>query len=121
MRMLTRVHALALLTVAAATVTVSAGDWPGFRGPNRDNISTETGLYRTWPAGGPKVLWKTAVAEGYAGAAIKAGRLYVNDYDDAKKEHAVRCLSMADGKEIWRWTYAVDVKPNHGITRTVPT
>jgi outer membrane protein assembly factor BamB len=122
MRMLTRLHALALLTVvAAATVTVSAGDWPGFRGPNRDNISTETGLYRTWPAAGPKVLWKTTVTEGYAGAAIKAGRLYINDYDDAKKEHAVRCLSMADGKEIWRWSYAVDVRPNHGITRTVPS
>ena len=101
--------------------TVSAADWPGFRGPNRDNISTETGLYRTWPAGGPKVLWKTTVAEGYAGAAIKAGRLYVNDYDEAKKEHAVRCLSMADGKEVWRWSYAVDVRPNHGITRTVPS
>jgi outer membrane protein assembly factor BamB len=122
MRMLTRLHALALLTVvAAATVTVSAGDWPGFRGPNRDNISTETGLYRTWPAGGPKVLWKTAVAEGYAGVAIKAGRLYINDYDETKKEHAVRCLSMADGKEVWRWSYAVDVRPNHGITRTVPS
>jgi outer membrane protein assembly factor BamB len=120
--MLTRLHAIVLVTAAAAaTVTVSAGDWPGFRGPNRDNISTETGLYRTWPAGGPKVLWKTTVAEGYAGAAIKAGRLYVNDYDEAKKEHAVRCLSMADGKELWRWSYVVDVRPNHGITRTVPS
>ena len=28
---------------------------------------------------------------------------------------------MADGKEVWRWSYAVDIRPNHGITRTVPT
>jgi len=117
--MLTWLHALVL--VAAAAAAAAGGDWPGFRGPNRDNISTETGLYRTWPAGGPKVLWKATVAEGYAGAAIKAGRLYLNDYDEAKKEHAVRCLSMADGKEVWRWSYAVDVRPNHGITRTVPS
>ncbi len=119
--MVSRLHALVLVAVAAATATVSAGDWPWFRGPNRDNISTETGLYRTWPAGGPKVLWKTTVAEGYAGAAIKAGRLYINDYDEAKKEYVVRCLSMADGKEVWRWSYALDVRPNHGITRTVPS
>ena len=66
------------------------------------------------------MLWKTPVAEGYAGVAIKAGRLYLNDYDPAKKEHVVRCLSMADGKEVWRWSYAVDIRPNHGITRTVP-
>jgi outer membrane protein assembly factor BamB len=119
--MVTRLHALVLVVVAAVTVAAAPGDWPGFRGPNRDNISTETGLYRSWPAGGPKVLWKTAVAEGYAGAAIKAGRLYINDYDEAKKEYAVRCLSVADGKEVWRWSYAVDVRPNHGITRTVPS
>jgi outer membrane protein assembly factor BamB len=120
--MLSRLHTLVLLlAAAAATATLSAGDWPGFRGPNRDNISTETGLYRTWPAGGPKVLWKTPVCEGYAGAAIKAGRMYLNDYDAAKKEYVVRCLSMADGKDVWRWSYAVDVRTNHGITRTVPS
>jgi len=109
-----------LLVLCAATALVAA-DWPQWRGPNRDNQSSETGLYRSWPAGGPKVLWKTQVAEGYAGVAIKGGRLYINDYDPAKKEHVVRCLSMADGKDIWRWSYAVDIRPNHGITRTVPS
>ncbi len=110
-----------LLFIGCAATTVMAGDWPQWRGPKHDNQSAETGLYRSWPAGGPKVLWKTAVAQGYAGAAIKAGRLYLNDYDPKKKEHVVRCLSMADGKEIWRWSYAVNIRPNHGITRTVPT
>jgi len=110
-----------LLFIVSAATTLVAADWPQWRGPNRDNQSTETGLYRSWPTGGPKVLWKTQVAEGYAGVAIKAGRLYLNDYDLAKKEHVVRCLSMADGKEIWRWSYAVDIRPNHGITRTVPS
>jgi outer membrane protein assembly factor BamB len=110
-----------LAFIACAATTVLAADWPQWRGPRRDNQSAETGLYRTWPAGGPKVLWKTSVAEGYAGAAIKGGRLYLNDYDPAKKEHVVRALSMADGKEVWRWSYAVDIRPNHGITRTVPS
>lgn len=96
------------------------GDWPQFRGPERNNISPETGLLRSWPAGGPKVLWKVPVCEGYAGAAIKDGLVYVNDYDIAKQEHLVRCLSLADGKEVWRWSYPVEIRPNHGITRTVP-
>jgi outer membrane protein assembly factor BamB len=110
-----------LLLLACTATTVTAADWPQWRGPRRDNQSAETGLYRTWPAGGPKVLWKTPVAEGYAGVAIQAGRIYLNDYDPAKKEHVVRSLSLADGKELWRWSYAVDIRPNHGITRTVPT
>ncbi len=58
------------------SIPALAGDWTQFRGPASDNISTETGLYRSWPAQGPKVLWKTNVCEGYAGAAIKEGRVY---------------------------------------------
>jgi outer membrane protein assembly factor BamB len=113
---------LSAFLVLAGVVTLAAAptDWPQFRGPNRDNISTETGLLRAWPAAGPQVLWKTSVAEGYAGAAIKGGRLYVNDYDVQKKSHWVRALSMATGKDLWGWSYPVDIRPNHGITRTVP-
>jgi outer membrane protein assembly factor BamB len=110
-----RLFALATLAALAA-----GGDWPQFRGTNRDNVSPETGIYRTWPASGPKVLWKTPVCEGYAGAAIKDGRLYINDYNAEKKEHLVRCLSLADGKDVWQWSYPVEIRPSHGITRTVP-
>ena len=113
---------LSAIAVLAATVTLGAAptDWPQFRGPNRDNISTETGLLRAWPAGGPQVLWKTSVAEGYAGAAIKGGTLFINDYDMTKKAHWVRAISMTTGKDVWGWSYPVDIRPNHGITRTVP-
>jgi outer membrane protein assembly factor BamB len=111
----------ALLFIACATVTLAAADWPQWRGPNRDNQSAETGLYRTWPADGPKVLWKTTVADGYAGAAIRDGLVYVNDYDMVKKAHLVRAISLATGKDAWQWSSPVDVRPNHGISRTVPT
>ncbi|HTY62637.1 MAG TPA: PQQ-binding-like beta-propeller repeat protein [Acidobacteriota bacterium] len=109
-----------LSALVLISISASGGDWPQFRGPDRNNISVETGLLRGWPAQGPKVLWKTPVCEGYAGAAIKDGRIYLNDYDDQKKEHLIRCISLADGKDIWRWSYPVEVRPNHGITRTVP-
>jgi len=115
------VWARVVAMLCLATAAVGAADWPQFRGPARDNISTETGLYRTWPAGGPKVLWKTTVADGYAGAAIKDGTVYVNDYDMAKKAHLVRAISLATGKDLWQWSTPVDVRPNHGISRTVPT
>ena len=42
------------------------------------------------------------------------------DYDREKKQDAVRCLSLADGKEIWRYSYPVAVKRNHGMSRTMP-
>src|SRR5687767_2178712 len=43
-----------------------SGDWPQWRGPNRDGVSAETGLLRQWPEGGPKVLWTAATGEGFS-------------------------------------------------------
>lgn len=53
--------------VASAQVPSKAGDWPQWRGPNRDGISVETGLLREWPEGGPKVVWQVdSVGVGYS-------------------------------------------------------
>ncbi|MBT4141141.1 MAG: PQQ-like beta-propeller repeat protein [Candidatus Latescibacteria bacterium] len=107
------------------------GSWPRFRGARFDGISTETvPLARAWAGGELRRFWEIDVGEGYAGAAILNGRVYVMDYDVEGSggggrslsvgEDALRCLSLADGKEIWRYAYPVKVKRNHGMSRTVP-
>jgi outer membrane protein assembly factor BamB len=97
------------------------GAWAGFRGPTRTGISAENNLARTWDSHGPRELWSVDVGEGYAGAAVLNGRVYLMDYDRPKKQDALRCLSLADGKEIWRFAYSMTVKRNHGMSRTVPS
>ena len=97
------------------------GAWPQFRGPNRDGISTESlPLARSWQPTPPRELWSVDVGDGYAGPAIRHGRVYLMDYDSDHKQDALRCLSLADGRELWRFTYPVPVKRNHGMSRTVP-
>jgi len=97
------------------------GSWPRFRGANFDAISTEDfSPARTWPANGPEVLWSIDVGEGYAGAAILAGRVYLMDYDRQRQADVVRCLSLDDGRDIWRYSYPVKVKRDHGMSRTIP-
>ena len=97
------------------------GAWPRFRGANFDNISSEKlSLARKWPDSGPMVLWSVDLGEGYAGAAVLAGRVYIMDYDQQNKADTVRCLSLADGRETWRYSYPVKIKRNHGMSRTVP-
>jgi outer membrane protein assembly factor BamB len=97
------------------------GFWPQFRGPNRDGISPETTpLARAWDPAGPRQLWAVDCGDGYAGAAVQSGRVYLMDYDKDKKQNALRCLSLADGGEIWRYAYTLPVKQNHGMTRTMP-
>jgi len=97
------------------------GEWPWFRGKDLDNIAKGGApLARQWPPGGPTVLWSVELGEGHAGPAVRDGRVYLLDYDREKSCDALRCLSLADGKEIWRYSYPVEVKRYHGMSRTVP-
>lgn len=97
------------------------GAWPCFRGEGRDGVGREAvRLARQWPAEGPRARWRLEAGEGYAGAAVRSGRVYLHDYDQEAKEEAIRCLSFDDGREIWRFAYPNVIKRNHGMSRTVP-
>jgi len=97
------------------------GAWPRFRGANFDATSTEDfSPARTWPSNGPDIVWSIDVGEGFAGPAILAGRVYLMDYNREQQADVVRCLSLDDGRDIWRYSYPVKVKRDHGMSRTVP-
>lgn len=98
--------------------------WPQFRGPNRDGIAPQpsaAGVLKQWPAAGPEVLWTIeGLGDGYSGAAIRDGKVYFHDYDDDADRWMARCVSLADGRDIWTWSYKRRIRRNHGVTRTVP-
>jgi len=109
------------LVVSDGVASQLPGGWPRFRGANFDNIAkVDVELARSWPKTGPPVLWSIDVGEGYAGVVVLNGRVYLIDYDKANAADAIRCLSLADGREIWRYSYPIKVKRNHGMSRTVP-
>jgi outer membrane protein assembly factor BamB len=91
--------------VLTATVQLIAADWPQYRGPNRDAVSTEKGLRSSWPAGGPPLLWtfdKTGV--GYAGSAVVGDRLYTSGgRGDTEFVMALDLKNFDGGKprELW--------------------
>jgi len=104
-----------------------AGDvsdnWPCFRGEggkNIKNISEQLDMVRSFGPEGPPRLWEVQLGEGYAGPAVNGGMVYVMDYDRKKRANSLRCFSFADGREIWRRNYEVDIRRQHGISRTVP-
>ena len=111
----------ATLTTSAATASDLPGAWPGFRGPNHDAVSPNSApLADSWPASDPQPLWSADLGDGYAGAAVLHGRVYLMDYDRTAQADALRCLSLADGKELWKFSYPLPIKRNHGMSRTVP-
>jgi outer membrane protein assembly factor BamB len=93
--------------------------WPRFRGPDFDNIS-KAPLTISAPFG-VKELWELALGEGHAAPVVAGGRVYLLDYDEAKRSDALRCLSLDSGEEIWRRWYQLTLKRNHGISRSIPT
>lgn len=97
------------------------GEWPRFRGSDFDNIAKDPfELAGEWDSSGPPVVWKASMGEGYAGAAVKNSRVYVLDYNERRKADMLRCFSLKTGTELWRRWYYVDMKRNHGYSRTIP-
>ncbi len=121
----------ALVWFAVVGSTLSAADkayWPTFRGADRDGVSKETGLLKSWPEGGPKLIWKAEGAgNGYAGVAIADGKLYTigdgpsnaNDGDEY-----LTAYSVATGEQLWAtklgpaWTSG---QPTWQGSRSTPT
>lgn len=93
--------AVSVCILAGAALAANAGDWPQWRGPNRDGISKETGLLRAWPKDGPKLVWQvTGVGTGYSTPAIAAGRIYLTGNDGLTNEFVI-ALSAKDGSKLW--------------------
>ena len=95
----------ALVVCALLSNVCSSEDWPSWRGPNRDDISTETGLLKTWPEGGPVKLWTSKDAGlGYSGVSIANGVLFTMGADGTAEESSefVVAINVESGEKIWQ-------------------
>jgi outer membrane protein assembly factor BamB len=117
-----------LSSVVVAQFPTVSGQWPQFRGPLRDAVSSDTGLLTQWPDDGPPLVWQTRGAgRGYGTVSIVGDRLYtlgdglsiVQDADEY-----VVCFSKSDGAVIWKtrlgpaWTSG---RPDWQSSRSTPT
>jgi outer membrane protein assembly factor BamB len=115
------IAATCTLSLLGSISSLSAADWPNFRGPDYNGISKETGWTTTWPTEGPKQLWKAKVGMGFASFAVADGRVYTTG-NIAETDH-VFCFDAATGREIWKHTYPapLDAKYYEGGTSATPT
>jgi len=119
---MTRANALVLILAAALPASAAAsrgGHWPQFHGPNRDNVSAETGLLKQWPKDGPRLLWKFAeCGRGYAGVAVVDGRIFTSgDFGDTE---LVLALDL-DGKLLWKTPNGKSWRGSTPGSRATPT
>jgi outer membrane protein assembly factor BamB len=88
---------------AAQSPKAATSDWPQWRGPNRDGKSLETGLLKSWPKGGPKLLWTFRDSgKGYSGPAVIGNRLFLlGSSADGSNEIAL-AIDVLTGERIWQ-------------------
>ena len=115
-----KISLLMMATLLASTgMDSKAQDWPQFLGPDRNSISPQKGLLRSWPEKGLEVLWAVNIGIGYGGPVVKNGKIYLLDREDGVCD-IMRCFDLLTGKELWRYSYdAPGTLPFPG-SRSVP-
>jgi outer membrane protein assembly factor BamB len=112
----TPTHVLTCLALGAGAALLALGeirasDWYRWRGPDLDGISKETGWLATWPAEGPKALWKANVGIGFSSVSVSQGRAYtMGNKDD---QDTIYCFDTETGKELWKHTYACKLEAKY--------
>lgn len=110
-----------VLVASSFGSNVRAEDWPQWRGPDRTNRSSETGLFSTWGDDGPPLQWITeGLGSGYASVSVADGVIYTTG-NFADSQSAV-AMNAKTGKILWKKPITRST-PKHGYdgSRTTPT
>ena len=96
----------------------SVAEWPGWRGPNRDGKSPDTGLLKEWPEGGPPLLWHArGIGKGYSSMAVVDGRVYTTGVIG---ERLVISVFDTDGNRIGQTPHDMAWTKNYPGGRSTP-
>ena len=110
-----------LFTLLLAAVPAAAGDWPQWRGVDRDGKAEGESLAQSWPEDGPPLLWQTGgLGDGFASVAVVGDRLYTTG--DFPEGQSVVAVDLNSHQVLWK-TPITDGPPKHGYggSRCTPT
>jgi len=95
------------------TTAVSGGEWPQILGPERNGIAAaDERLAESWPAAGPREIWRRDVGAGYAGVAIAEGRGFLFHRVDDRE--VIEAFDPATGATLWKADHVTRFQPQVG-------
>ena len=104
-----RIALVSSVVIGLMANSANAGDARQFRGPNRDGTFDEQGLLKSWPEGGPALVWESSpIGAGYASPSVVGDTIYVSGTMEANNGYLF-ALSL-DGKEKWRLNYGKETE-----------
>jgi outer membrane protein assembly factor BamB len=109
----------------ASSAVVHGADWPVYRGPQYNGITSETNWKANFPSTGPKQLWKKSIGIGFSTMTISNGRVYAMGNSGKSGPNAnqdtVFCFDANNGNEIWKHTYSCPLEPKYYEGGTLST
>jgi outer membrane protein assembly factor BamB len=84
---------------AATLLTLQPGDWPGFRGPDRDGRRTGVRIAADWRQHPPRQVWRQRIGPGWSSFAVVGTRLFTQE--QRGDDEVVVCYDADSGRELW--------------------
>jgi len=89
-----------------------------WRGPNRDGIYNETDLLKSWPEGGPRLIWHfDELGDGHSSASVTSGRVYTTGMHNGI---GYLFSFSSEGKLVWKIPYGEEWSESYQGTRSTP-
>ena len=112
----------ALILVCMVATFTAASAQSQWRGPNRDGIYSETGLLKSWPAEGPKMLWSyEGIGTGMGSVAVSKDKVFVTGIPDTLSAEGFLFSFDLKGKLLWKKSYGKDWVGIFPGARSTPT
>jgi len=112
--MLVRLMKMNLLTLLAlllnaGALTLTATDWPQYRGPSGNGTTPEKLPASAWPKGGLPRVWQAPTETGFSSFAIAEGKAFtvIGRQIDGVPREVCLALDAASGKEVWATAFGV--------------
>jgi outer membrane protein assembly factor BamB len=80
-------------------LSLRPGDWPGFRGPDRDGTLGGVRIATDWDAVPPTLIWRRRIGPAWSSIAVVGDRLFTQE--QRGESEVVVCLDAATGRTLW--------------------